>query len=78
MGAYADCSLYHGWLVGVPINNPGSVTAWATSVIGGGIWSPGGVASDGTYPFVATGNTFQPAYLERRRRSDSFSTGPGL
>ena len=48
---------YHGWLVGVPINNPASVTAWATSAIGGGIWSAGGVASDGTNPFVTTGNT---------------------
>ena len=55
-----DCSLYHGWLVGVPINNPASVTAWATSAIGGGIWSTGGVASDGTYPYVGTGNTYQP------------------
>ena len=37
-GSIGDCSLYHGWLVGVPINNPASVTAWATSAIGGGIW----------------------------------------
>ena len=51
-GSMADCSLFHGWLVGVPINNPASVTAWATSDIGGGIWSTGGVASDGTYPFA--------------------------
>ena len=57
-GGNDDCSLYHGWLVGVPINNPASVTAWATSAIGGGIWAVGGVASDGTNPFVATGNTF--------------------
>jgi hypothetical protein len=57
-GSHADCSLYHGWLVGVPINNPASVTAWATSATGGGIWSAGGVASDGTNMFVVTGNTF--------------------
>ena len=57
-GGNDDCSLYHGWLVGVPINNPASVTAWATSAIGGGIWAPGGLASDDTNPFVATGNTF--------------------
>src|SRR6266480_261547 len=36
-GSMADCSLYHGWLVGVPIDNPTSVTAWATSAIGGGV-----------------------------------------
>src|SRR5215510_8855075 len=57
-GSMADCSMYHGWLVGVSIDNPSSVTAWAAATSGGGIWSPGGVASDGTYPFVSTGNTF--------------------
>jgi hypothetical protein len=57
-GSMRDCSLWHGWLVGVPINNPASVTAWAaTPWVGGGIWAVGGVASDGTNPFVTTGNT---------------------
>ena len=57
-GSMRDCSHWHGWLVGVPINNPASVTAWAaTPFDGGGIWAVGGVASDGTNPFVATGNT---------------------
>ena len=32
--------------------------AWATSAIGGGVWGVGGVASDGTNPFITTGNTF--------------------
>jgi len=57
-GSMGDCSLYHGWLVGVPINNPASVTAWAADANGGAIWSTSGVASDGTNPFVGTGNTF--------------------
>ncbi len=57
-GSIDDCNIYRGWLVGVPINNPASVTAWATSAIGGGIWGVGGIASDGTYPYVATGNTY--------------------
>jgi len=57
-GRFGDCGSYHGRLVGVPINNPGSVTAWATIATGGGVWGVGGVASDGTNPFVATGNTF--------------------
>src|SRR6266567_1898011 len=57
-GSMMDCSLYHGWLIGVPIDNPASVTAWATDAIGGAIWGFGGVASDGTNPFVTTGNTF--------------------
>jgi hypothetical protein len=26
-GSMRDCSLYHGWLVGVPIDNPASITA---------------------------------------------------
>jgi PQQ enzyme repeat/FG-GAP-like repeat len=58
-GSMGDCSNYHGWLVGVPINNPAGVTAWAaaTTHTGGAIWAVGGIASDGTNPFVATGNT---------------------
>jgi PQQ enzyme-like repeat protein len=61
-GSMNDCDLYHGWLVGVPIINPASVTAWAAGTIdviwGGAIWGVGGVASDGNNPFVTTGNTF--------------------
>jgi hypothetical protein len=56
-GSLMDCNIFHGWLVGVPINNPASVTAWATSATGGGIWGVSGVASDGANPFVTTGNT---------------------
>jgi outer membrane protein assembly factor BamB len=60
-GSMRDCSLWHGWLVGVPINNPATVTAWAagtsTGPRGGAIWGVGGVASDGVNPFVTTGNT---------------------
>ncbi len=57
-GHAGDCGLYRGWVVGVPINNPFSVTAWATDAIGGGIWAVGGVASDGANAFIASGNTF--------------------
>src|SRR5213076_2341798 len=57
-GYNGDCGTYHGWVVGVPINNPSTVTSWATTAIGGGIWGHGGVASDGTNMFVVTGNTF--------------------
>jgi hypothetical protein len=57
-GHFGDCGSYHGWLVGVLMNNPASVTAWATVATGGGVWGPGGVASDGTNTFVTTGNTF--------------------
>jgi hypothetical protein len=57
-GYAGDCGTYHGWVVGVNINNPSIVRAWATTAIGGGIWGHGGVASDGTNMFVVTGNTF--------------------
>jgi hypothetical protein len=52
-----DCGDYHGWVVGIPINNPSNVTAWATTAIGGGIWGHAGIASDSNI-FVVTGNTF--------------------
>ncbi|MGB9474559.1 MAG: hypothetical protein WCE87_05755 [Candidatus Udaeobacter sp.] len=57
-GYVGDCGPYHGWVVGVDINNPSNVMAWATDAQGGGIWGHGGVASDGTTMFVVTGNTF--------------------
>ena len=57
-GHAGDCGTYHGWLVGVQMDDPTIVVAWATDAIGGGAWATGGVASDGTNPFMATGNTF--------------------
>jgi hypothetical protein len=56
-GHYGDCGTYHGWLVGIPLSNPASVTAYATGGNQGGAWAVGGVASDGTNLFIATGNT---------------------
>ncbi len=60
-GSMRDCSIYHGWLVGIPIDNQASVTAWAAGAgggkWGGAIWGVGGIASDGANPFVTTGNT---------------------
>jgi len=57
-GHAGDCGMYHGWVIGILINNPSNVMAWAANAIGGGIWGHGGVASDGTNLFVVTGNTF--------------------
>jgi hypothetical protein len=56
-GYAGDCEDYHGWVVGVDINNRTNVHAWATTAVKGGIWGHGGVASDGTNMFVITGNT---------------------
>ena len=57
-GYLGDCGNYHGWVVGVDMNNPANVHGWATTALGGGIWGHSGVASDGTNTFVITGNTF--------------------
>ena len=67
-GHNGDCSSaanpYYGWVLGIPVAAPRSVTAFSTGTIGkgstqGGIWAVGGVASttDGTSLFVTTGNT---------------------
>ena len=57
-GHFGDCGDYHGWVVGVPTGRPASARAWATRATGGGVWAPGGIASDGGSLYVATGNTF--------------------
>ncbi|HEY3120466.1 MAG TPA: hypothetical protein VGL15_07575, partial [Vicinamibacteria bacterium] len=57
-GHFGDCGDYHGWVVGVPVDNPGAARAFATAARGGGIWAPGGLASDGVSVFASTGNTF--------------------
>src|ERR1051325_9793088 len=60
-GYFGDCGDYHGWVVGVHIDDPSMVGGWATAAEGGGIWGHSGVASDGTNMFVITGNTFTNA-----------------
>jgi hypothetical protein len=44
-GHYGDCEDYRGFV------------SWSTRGLGGGIWAPGGIASDARWLFVATGNT---------------------
>jgi hypothetical protein len=56
-GHAGDCGQYHGWVVAVPVSDPGSATAWATDGLGGGIWAPGGLSSDAFSIFASTGNT---------------------
>lgn len=75
-GSMRDGCNYHGWLVGVPINNPASVTAWASDAIGGAIWAVAGVASDGKDPFVTTGNTRNPATWGGGEAVIRFQPGP--
>jgi PQQ enzyme repeat len=56
-GHFGDCGQYHGWVVGIDLNDPRSVFAWSTRGFGGGVWAPGGISYDGRSLFVATGNT---------------------
>jgi outer membrane protein assembly factor BamB len=55
-GRNGDCLSYKGRVVGIPINDPASVTSWATTANKSGIWGVGGIADDGTNLFVVTGN----------------------
>jgi outer membrane protein assembly factor BamB len=57
-GLYGDCLQYHGWVVSVSISDPTHAQSWATAAPGGGAWAPGGVSSDGSSIYIATGNTF--------------------
>jgi hypothetical protein len=52
-----DCGDFRGWLLGIPAANPAGAKAFTTGAPGGGMWAPGGPASDGTNLFVSTGNT---------------------
>jgi hypothetical protein len=56
-GHYGDCGPYHGWVVGIPLDDPHTVSAWSTRAEGGGVWAPGGISYDGHSMFVSTGNT---------------------
>lgn len=57
-GSFWDCRPYHGMVVGVSLSDPHKVARWSTRAAGGGVWAPGGIASDGVSLFISTGNTF--------------------
>jgi len=75
-GHYGDCGNYHGWIVGVPVTNPGAPRAWATGALGGGSWAPSGVASENGSIFIATGNTFRAMNWAGGEALLRFSGGP--
>jgi hypothetical protein len=56
-GHFGDCGDYRGWVVGVSLRKPQSVRSWSTRARGGGLWAAGGISSDGSGLYVATGNT---------------------
>jgi hypothetical protein len=59
-GHFGDCGDYRGRIIGLPLKEPRQIMSWATRARGGGIWAPGGIATDGNALFFATGNTFGP------------------
>jgi outer membrane protein assembly factor BamB len=56
-GHGGDCGDYRGWVMSIAATDPTQMTIFATRVLGGGIWGPSGVASDGTSVYFATGNS---------------------
>jgi hypothetical protein len=56
-GHSGDCGDYHGWVVSVPVDNPTALSGYSTPAAAGGMWAVNGVSSDGTYVYVASGNT---------------------
>jgi outer membrane protein assembly factor BamB len=57
-GHFGDCGNYHGTVAQIDPETPALEANWQTRASGGGIWAQGGIAGDGKYLFVTTGNTF--------------------
>lgn len=57
-GNFGDCGSYRGTVVQIDPAKAAVEANWQTRANGGGIWAQGGLAGDGTYLFVTTGNTF--------------------
>jgi hypothetical protein len=76
-GQYGDGGTYNGWIVAVDTTNPSHVGGWATKPGTGvtnsrsGIWGSGGLASDGTGVFGATGDTTWAGGLPAMHNGDS-------
>ncbi len=56
-GHIGDCGDYRGWVVSISASDPTQLSTFATRVLGGGVWAPSGISSDGTSVYFATGNT---------------------
>ncbi len=54
-GGYADIGSYHGRVLAVSMDGS-QIGEWVATSLKSGIWNPGGIASDGTNLYVATGN----------------------
>ncbi|WP_407175046.1 PQQ-binding-like beta-propeller repeat protein [Bradyrhizobium sp. STM 3562] len=56
-GHFGDCGNYHGWVVGISLQDQGKLVSFETRARGGGTWSPGGLSVVGHDIYFATGNT---------------------
>jgi hypothetical protein len=76
-GHLGDCGQYRGWLIGVDTNAPQNIRTFKTGgARGGGMWGPGGPATDGTNVFVTTGNTFGATTWSRGEAVIRLQSGP--
>jgi outer membrane protein assembly factor BamB len=57
-GHFGDCGAYRGTVAQIDPETPTLDANWQTRATGGGIWAQGGIAGDGTFLFITTGNTF--------------------
>jgi outer membrane protein assembly factor BamB len=83
-GHAGDCAhagvFYHGWVIGVPLDDPAGTKAWATDAQLASIWGPGGLSSDGTSVFGATGNSLafeQPGVTPFQHQNSVVRLQPG-
>lgn len=75
-GHWGDCGTYWGWVIGVPVDNPGNPVAWASRGRGGGTWAPSGPSTDGLAIFMSTGNTFGASSWMDGEAVIRFTDGP--
>jgi outer membrane protein assembly factor BamB len=57
-GRAGDCGGYRGTVIEIAPTKRTITGSWATRALGGGIWSQGGLVSDGKVFYATTGNTF--------------------
>jgi hypothetical protein len=57
-GHFGDCGAYRGTVAQIDPDKATLDANWQTRATGGGIWAQGGIAGDGKFLFVTTGNTF--------------------
>jgi outer membrane protein assembly factor BamB len=57
-GHFGDCGDYHGWVLGLPMNDPSNIVSFESRARGGAVWAPGGLSVVGNGIFFSTGNTF--------------------